>query len=142
MKYQRGMTVVEMVVLFSIIVLLLAIGIPKIMEGFTKSKMRDEGINTLNVFEAAELAYFARNNHLAALDSLNFSLIADSSAYFSFASDGRGHFTALARKPIGRLKKGSWISTCVQITGGIPQISRSCSPGDTDFIRRYVPDFF
>ena len=136
------MTVVEMVVLFSIIVLLLAIGIPKVMEGFTKSKMRDEGINTLNVFEAAELAYYARTNRIATLDSLKASSLADPSEYFSFTSDGNGHFTALVRKPIGRLKKGSWISTCVQVTGGIPQISRACSPGDTAFIRRYVPDFF
>jgi type II secretory pathway pseudopilin PulG len=142
MKFQRGMTLVEMVVLLGIISLLLVIGIPKVMEGFTKSKMRDDGVNTLNVFEAAELAYFARNNTIAPLDSLSSPSLTGSSEYFSFVSEDAGNYTAVARKPIGRFKKGSWMTTRVSIVGGLPQISRSCSPGDTMFIKRYVANFF
>jgi type II secretory pathway pseudopilin PulG len=142
MKFQRGITVVELVVLFSIIVLLLLIGVPKIMDGFIKSKMRDNGVNTLNVFEAKELEYFAKNNRLGPLDSLIFTIQTDSSEYFSFKCEGMGRYTAVAKKSIGKFKKGSWMSTSVQVVGGIPQISRSCSRGDTSFIRRYVDNFF
>jgi type II secretory pathway pseudopilin PulG len=142
MKDCNGMTIVELVVLFSIIALLLLIGVPKVMDGFTKSKMRDDGVNTLNVLEARELECFARLNRLVPLDSEVRSPHIASSEYFTFRCDGIGRFTAIARKPIGSFKKGSWMSTTIQINGGIPQITRSCSPGDTSFVRRYVDNFF
>ncbi len=142
MKFQRGITFVELVVLVSIIILLLLIGVPKVMDGFTKDKIRDEGVNTLNVLEAKELEYFARNNRLGPLDSLIFAVQTDSSEYFSFRCEGIGRYTAVAKRPIGRFKIGSWMSTRVQVVGGIPRISRTCSRGDTSFVRRYVDNFF
>jgi len=142
MKFQRGITVVELVVICCIVSLMLMIAIPKFIDGMTKTKMWGEGMTTLNVFEAAQLAYFAQNNRLGTLDSLVFTSRLDSSEYFYFTSDTTGRYTATAKKRIGRFKKGSWMRTAIAIAGGIPQISRSCSSGDTMVVKRYIANFF
>jgi Tfp pilus assembly protein PilE len=141
MKSSSGMTVIETVVIVCIASLLLLIGIPKILEGITKSKMK-EGMDTFYVFEAAQLAYFAQNHHTGPIDSLVFTAKMDTSEYFTFRNDGLGSYTAQAKKPIGRFRKGSWIHTRVEVVGGFPQILRSCSTGDSSFVRQYVPGFF
>ena len=141
MKLQRGITLVETLVISFLVLVLLAIGIPKIIEGVMKTKMW-EGMTTLNVYESAQLAYFAQNSRIGPIDSLIFTTSLDSSNYFVFRSDGLGRYLATARQPIGRFKKGSWLHTQVTIAGGIPQIIRSCSPGDTAFVRKYVNNFF
>ena len=139
MASQRGMTLVEMVVIICIAVTLIAIAIPKFMEAVTKNKMWD-GMTTLMTFESAELAYLAQSSKLGPIDSLVFS--ADSSEYFSFTPTGVGRYKATARMKIGRFKKGSWLQTSIDTTAGVPRIRRFCSPGDSAIVKKYVWNFF
>jgi len=139
MASQRGMTLVEMVVIICIAVTLIAIAIPKFMEAVTKNKMWD-GMTTLMTFESAELAYLAQSNKLGPVGSLVFQ--ADSSEYFSFTPVGIGQYMATARMQIGRFKKGRWLHTSIDTTAGMPRIRRSCSKGDSAIVKKYVPNFF
>jgi type II secretory pathway pseudopilin PulG len=139
MTSQRGMTLVELVVIFCIAGILLAIAIPKFMEAVTKNHMWD-GMTTLMTFESAELAYLAQNNKLGPIDGLIFQ--ADSSDFFSFAPTPAGHYKATAKVPIGRFRKGSWLQTSIDTAGGMPRIRRSCSPGDSAIVKKYISNIF
>lgn len=139
MESQRGITLVELVVIICIACVLVAIAIPKFMEAETKTKMWD-GMTTLMTFESAELAYLAQSSKLGPVDSLVFQ--ADSSEYFSFTPVGIGQYMATARMKIGRFKKGRWLHTSIDTTAGLPRIKRSCSKGDSAIVKKYVSNFF
>jgi Zn-dependent protease with chaperone function len=104
----------------------------------TKNKMW-VGVSALMSYESAQSAYFAQNAAFAPFDSLG--LESDTSGYFSCTGDG-GCYTATAKKNIGRFKKGSWLRTCLDTTGGVPVISHSCSPGDSGIVKMYYENFF
>jgi len=139
MLSQKGMTVVELVVICCIAGVLLAIVIPKFSEANAKNKMWD-GMTTLMTYESAELAFLAQNNRLGPTDSLIFH--ADTSEYFEFTSEGRGCYQATTKAEIGRFKKGSWLHTCIDTVGGLPRIHRTCSTGDSAIVKRLIPNFF
>jgi hypothetical protein len=140
MTSQRGITRVELVVILCIAGVMLAIAIPKFVNTVIKDHMWD-GMTTLMTFESAELACLAKNNRMGLADS---SLIsrADSSKYFSFAAGGAGQYRAIARMKIGRFGKGSWLRTGIDTTGGMPRIRRSCSPGDSAIVKKYISNYF
>ena len=139
MSGQKGMTVVELVVIACIAIILLLIAIPKFVEAVSKNKMWD-GMTTLMTYESAQLAYLAQSNKLGIIDSLVFQ--PDSSEYFSFSSDGIGKYKAIAKVKIGRFQKGHWLSTCIDTAGGMPRIRRSCAKGDSLTVKKYVSNFF
>jgi len=139
MRSRQGITLVELVVILCIAGLMVIIAVPKFMEAATKNKMWD-GMTTLMTFESAELAYLAQSSNLGPVDSLVFS--ADSSEYFSFTPTGIARYKATARMKIGRFKKGSWLATSIDTTAGVPRIRRSCSPGDSTIVKKYVWNFF
>jgi type II secretory pathway pseudopilin PulG len=139
MNSQRGMTIIELVVLFLILALLTLIAIPKFHEASIKNKMWD-GMSTLMTYESAQLAYLAQSSKIGPIDSLVFK--ADTSAYFLFSEDSIGFFKATARMKIGRFKQGSWLRTTIDTTAGMPRIRRSCTPGDTQVVKKLVSNFF
>ena len=139
MADQKGMTVVELVVISCIAGILLAIAIPKFIEAVSKNKMWD-GMSTLMTYEAAELAYLNQSNRLGAIDSLVFQ--PDSSEYFTFMADGVGKYKAIAKVQIGRFKKGSWLHTSIDTVGGMPRIKRTCAKSDSLIVKRYISNFF
>jgi Tfp pilus assembly protein PilE len=139
MKSHKGMTLVEMVVIICIGALFVAVAVPKIVTAVTKEKMWD-GMSTLMTYESSQLAYLAQAGRLGPVDSLSFK--ADSSDYFSFSPAGTGQFQATAKAKIGRFKKGRWLHTSIDTTGGVPRIRRSCSPGDSAIVKRYISIFF
>ena len=139
MKSRQGITLVELVVIICIASLFVAVAVPKFISAVTKNKMWD-GMTTLMTFESAELAYLAQSGRLGAVDSLVFN--ADSSEQFSFSPAGTGQYQATARTQIGRFKKGSWLHTSIDTVGGVPRIRRSCSPGDSAIVKRYISNFF
>ena len=139
MHSQRGMTVVEMVVIISIAVVLTAIAIPKFIETAIKDKMWD-GMTTLMTYESAQLAYLAQSGHTGPVDSLVFK--ADSSKYFSFSQDTVGFFKATAKVKIGRFKQGHWLRTSIDTAGGMPRIRRFCMPVDSHVVKSYISIFF
>lgn len=140
MRDQKGITVVEVVVISCIVAVFLCIAIPKYIETVSKNKMW-EGMTTLMTYESAQLAYYAQSNgKLGPVDSLLFQ--ADSSEYFSFVSDGTGRFKAVTKVQIGKLKKGRWMSTTIDTVGRIPKIRRTSSPGDSLLVKRYLSTFF
>ncbi len=139
MRSRQGITLVELVVILCIAGMFVAVAVPKFMNAVTKNKMLD-GLTTLMTFEAAELAYLAQTGRLGTIDSLVFN--ADSSEYFSFSPAAAGYYRATARAQIGRFKKGRWLSTSIDTVGGVPRIQRSCSPGDSAIVKRYVSNFF
>jgi hypothetical protein len=130
---------VELVVILCIAGVLVAIAIPKFMEAETKNKMWD-GMTTLMTFESAQLAYLAQNSRLASADSLVFQ--ADSSEFFSFSPVAVAQYRATARMKIGRFRKGSWLHTSIDTTGGMPRIRRTCSRGDSVIVKKYIAIFF
>jgi Tfp pilus assembly protein PilE len=139
MRSQQGITLVELVVIIFIAALFVAVAVPKFITAVTKEKMWD-GMTTLMTFESAELAYLAQTKGLGPADSIDFK--ADSSDYFSFSPAGTSQFMATAKVPIGHFKKGSWLHTSIDTAGGVPRIRRSCSPGDTAVVKRYLSMFF
>jgi Tfp pilus assembly protein PilE len=139
MKSHKGITLVELVVILCIASIFVAVAVPKFITAVTKNKMWD-GMTTLMTFESAELAYLAQAGKLGPVDSIVFK--ADSSEYFSFSPACTGHFKAAAKVQIGRFKKGSWLHTSIDTTGGVPRIRRSCSPGDSAIVKRYISMFF
>lgn len=139
MHSQKGITVVEIVVISCIVIVLLAIAIPKFMETAVKNKMWD-GMTTLMTYESAQLAHLAQKGRIGSVDSLVFK--ADSSEYFFFTEDGPGYFKAVAKMNIGRFRQGSLLRTSIDTSGGMPRIRRSCSNGDSGTVRKYISSFF
>jgi type II secretory pathway pseudopilin PulG len=139
MLSQRGMTIIELVVLVLILTVLTSIAIPKFIEASIKNKMWD-GMSTLMTYESAQLAYLAQSGAIGPVDSLVFK--ADSSLYFFFSEDGIGYFKATAKMKIGRFKAGSWLRTTIDTTGGMPRIKRSCSKNDSLIARKYIAHYF
>jgi Tfp pilus assembly protein PilE len=139
MMSRRGITLVELVVILCIAGMFIAVAVPKFISAVTKNRMWD-GMTTLMTFESAELAYLAQAGRLGSVDSLVFK--ADSSDYFSFTPAGTGRFSATAKVKIGRFKSGAWLSTSIDTAGGFPRIRRSCSPGDSAIVKRYISMFF
>ena len=139
MSSQRGMTIIELVVLVLIATVLTSIAIPKFIEASIKNKMWD-GMSTLMTYESAQLAYLAQSNRIGPIDSLMFK--ADSSDYFFFSEEGVGYFKATAKMKIGRFKAGSWLRTTIDTTAGMPRIRRSCSKGDSLIARKYISHYF
>jgi Tfp pilus assembly protein PilE len=139
MKSHKGITLVELVVILCIASLFVAVAVPKFISAVTKNKMWD-GMTTLMTFESAELAYLAQANKLGPVDSLVFDV--DSSEYFSFSPAAVGQYRATSKVQIGRFKKGSWLHTSIDTTAGVPRIRRSCSPGDSAIVKRYISIFF
>ena len=139
MLSQRGMTIIELVVLVLILTVLTSIAIPKFIEASIKNKMWD-GMSTLMTYESAQLAYLAQSGAIGPVDSLVFK--ADSSDYFFFSQDGIGYFKATAKIKIGRFKAGSWLRTTIDTTGGMPRIRRSCSKNDSLIAKKYIAHYF
>lgn len=139
MNSQKGMTIIELVVLVLLVIVLTSIAIPKFIEASIKNKMWD-GMSTLMTYESAQLAYLAQSNAIGPLDSLVFK--ADSSNYFFFSEDGVGYFKATAKIKIGKFKQDSWLRSTIDTTGGIPRIRRSCSKGDSVIVKKYISHYF
>jgi len=136
---RKGMTVVELVVILSIGAILLAIAIPKFMETAVKNKMWD-GMSTLMTYESSQLAYLAQHGRVGPVDSTVFR--PQQSSYFSYAEPCAGQYKAIAKVKMGSFPEGHWLLTRIDTVGGIPRLRRSCSPGDTGIVKRYILNYF
>lgn len=139
MMNERGMTVVELVVIAVIGSILLAIAIPKFMETAVKNKMWD-GMSTLMTYESSQLAYLAQRGRLGPVDSTIFR--PEQSEFFSYVEPGVGQYKAIAKVKMGRFQEEHWLLTRIDTTGGMPKLKHSCSPGDSGIVKRYISNFF
>jgi type II secretory pathway pseudopilin PulG len=139
MTSKQGMTIIELIVLVTILTTLTVIAIPKFIESSIKNKMWD-GMSTLMTYESAQLAFLAQSSAFGPLDSLVFK--ADTSIFFTYQEDGVGYFKATAKQKIGKFRRGSWLRTTIDTIGGMPRIRRSCSRGDTLIVKKYISHYF
>jgi Tfp pilus assembly protein PilE len=139
MRMERGMTVVELVVIICIGTILLAIAIPKFMETAVKNKMGD-GMSTIMTYEASQLAYLAQRGRVGPVDSTVFR--PEASEYFSYSEPGVGLYKATARIKMGRFLQDHWLMTHVDTVGGMPKLRRSCSKGDSSIVKKYISNYF
>lgn len=139
MTNEKGMTVVELVVIAVIGSILLAIAIPKFMETAVKNKMWD-GMSTLMTYESSQLAYLAQRGRIGPVDSTVFQ--PEKSDFFSYVEPGVGQYKAVSKVKMGRFQQGHWIMTCIDTTGGMPKLKHSCSPGDSAIVKRYISNYF
>ena len=133
------MTVVELVVIICIGSILLGIAIPKFIETAVKNKIWD-GMSTLMTYESSQLAYLAQRGRIGPVDSTVF--LPEPSEYFSYSEPAVGQYKATAKMKMGRFLPDHWIMTRIDTTGGMPKLRRSCSPGDSSIVKRYISNYF
>jgi Tfp pilus assembly protein PilE len=139
MTNEKGMTVVELVVIAVIGSILLAIAIPKFMETAVKNKMWD-GMSTLMTYESSQLAYLAQRGRIGPVDSSVFQ--PEKSEFFSYEEPCVGQYKAIAKVKIGHFPQGHWLLTRIDTAGGMPKLKHSCSPGDSAIVKRYISNYF